>query len=252
MPYLIEISHPNELCWKIVDIVDDVEDELHSPSFGMFNGLLVRVTNQDGRAYYFGAYYESQWINLGPESYVMKNRFRGHVRDDVDFVQAITKCSNVKDMIYMLKGIIDRKTLFCMVKACVALLILPQHLRNILNKPQYRENDLRYLSQEEERLHNAWDDEDLESFRKLSESSAVETFVRLVINTHQNAIYEVSVNCLHIVISTLSMGYRVQTGDLVDEPRYEAILCETMRANFSLFDVILTLCAQVKSNAILA
>lgn len=79
MSFALEICHPNEMLsqsWKFVEQIESIDliDHLHSPSFEVYDGLLVRVLRQMTLdAYYTGAYYNGEFFDIGPGSNVLKS-----------------------------------------------------------------------------------------------------------------------------------------------------------------------------------
>lgn len=68
---IIEVCHPNENKWRIVDQFNDIEDlagHLASPSFECSRGLLVRVVQKLKVLRYRGIYTERGWIDAGRHS----------------------------------------------------------------------------------------------------------------------------------------------------------------------------------------
>lgn len=79
MKYFVQICHPNEIAkfaWKTVDEVADGQsafESIQSPTFEIFDGLLVRIVDElKDKHYYDGVYNGSSCVDIGRRSEVTK------------------------------------------------------------------------------------------------------------------------------------------------------------------------------------
>lgn len=78
--YMLEICHPNEDNWKFIttfDSLDQLRDNLASPTFEVTQSLLVRCRNCQSRDFYLGCFSHGKFVSIDSESNVMQ-KIRRH------------------------------------------------------------------------------------------------------------------------------------------------------------------------------
>lgn len=85
MSFVVEICHPNEIRWKIVDEFNSSKsfmDHIETPAFATFIGLLVRVRKHED-ILYSGIFGDGQCFDVGPKS--RKMEYFRWVTEDFNF-----------------------------------------------------------------------------------------------------------------------------------------------------------------------
>lgn len=259
MSYTLSVCHPNDLLinqWKTVDTVineKEVYDALSFPVFEVFDGLLLKITNNCNEIY-TGIYFQDGWLNLASDS-EMNQMFSLTLETEHppewSLIRSILECKEPSALLDSIKEWITREEFFHMTAQIVRRLIpygLNTRLASVLdsienetipqsevelikqamtkikeNLPNIVREDNPFLTREYEMYSSvSWlcDMQPRQSLRSLSRYAAY-------------------------AISTASYTILGHTKDRITTEEIQAYACDAIRENISMFSMLLSLAKSV-------
>lgn len=264
MKYIVTICHPNELVqrnWTQVDVVrskEEIDDILASPSFDVFDGLIVQVNEYENldETIYIGVFYDNAWVNLGYNSKAM-NSMDWDGAEDTSFlsnksvIQVILECGDHLILNYALKDWLTKSAYIRMIVACMRAMI-PYGLRDdfILYLDRAEQGNISVTDKDrmDRQVSIIYNDLPRIEYdeaivmapnfaREHDMANAIFSMCRMCLHKDKEKFARDGSHCLAYTIAAI-VGY---TRDVALQDRAKLDMCNLMRSNFSMMDFLLAL-----------